>query len=709
MGAMNTHLSARGVATVPGSYPGCITSGRDWESHRVALHCLGLAGVGRHCMSCLEPAAYHEEEQAGVTPTQRSERQLRTPQRNSRCQCPRTHSKHLTEEERGFSPVSGSGEESDKEASPPKRRITISSSKKTRTKSHTKDYDDCSGTESGKQPEKSTQRKKGHSNSKNNKTNTHCKEEDNDNLSDKPTVVASPRKRSRQFSDFNVFEAEAEPNNTVSEPEVEVVVEGETEVASASKRWKQNNTPKTTKHHAEDKAESEHYELVEQADETPIRKKLSKSKKIRTRTPLEDVKEDESDHFETEVHAAAEDTTLRKRQRRSMESRKKSSKSPSKKASDAESDGESGKHVSKSLPKDLHKEESDQDAETNSKNLREESDQDSQTEPKGLGAEKWHRSDHPEEEIEQEVLPAKRERGPKSMKTVKLDSNSDSENVTVKNKGKKQGASGLKAPRVRFRPPVEKKKRVKILHICSFCEKVLPNRDALGRHLQRHTGEKPYHCEECGKDYGSKNTLKIHNMQVHHKGTKDFICNDCGQQFTHFTYLKRHLYSHTDKEKRPHLCNVCGKHFIQKSHLDRHKMIHTGEKPFNCEHCAMAFNRPDSLRMHLKLHVSGSEGPNLAEQEKTKCTACKKSFVNPNYLKVHMRIHTGERPYKCEDCAKSFTQISILNAHRRTHTGEKPHECKACGSCFTRRKYLDDHIGRKHGSLEQMNEQQDEQ
>ena len=30
------HLSARGATTVPGSNVGCITSGRDWESHRAA-------------------------------------------------------------------------------------------------------------------------------------------------------------------------------------------------------------------------------------------------------------------------------------------------------------------------------------------------------------------------------------------------------------------------------------------------------------------------------------------------------------------------------------------------------------------------------------------------------------------------------------------------------------------------------------------------
>ena len=32
------HLSARGVTTDPGLIPGCITTGRDWESHRVAYN-----------------------------------------------------------------------------------------------------------------------------------------------------------------------------------------------------------------------------------------------------------------------------------------------------------------------------------------------------------------------------------------------------------------------------------------------------------------------------------------------------------------------------------------------------------------------------------------------------------------------------------------------------------------------------------------------
>jgi hypothetical protein len=43
------HLSARLVTTVPGSNPGCITSGRDWESYRVDTIGAGWSGSGHHC------------------------------------------------------------------------------------------------------------------------------------------------------------------------------------------------------------------------------------------------------------------------------------------------------------------------------------------------------------------------------------------------------------------------------------------------------------------------------------------------------------------------------------------------------------------------------------------------------------------------------------------------------------------------------------
>ncbi|XP_010899943.2 zinc finger protein 154 [Esox lucius] len=467
-------------------------------------------------------------------------------------------------------------------------------------------------------------------------------EEPNDILSDEQTGLTSRSKR-RQRSDLNVFKADAEQYDTaIPEPEIAAAVEGNYKMASAFKRGKQDNLTKRTTLCAEDQCKSANHELVEQPEEMSIRNNHSKSKKERTRS--RSVEGIESDHFVTDHHTATEETSLRKRKGGSPKSKRKSDQG------------------SQNNPKDSEKE--------------------------------GHQSKHSESK-EQEA-PAKEYQREKKVFSV-----SDLENGIVGNKGKKQGSTDLKVPKRRLRTSVQKNQQM-----CTFCDKALPNKVALNRHLQHHTGEKPFHCQECGKDYGSKSTLKIHNLQVHHKGTKNFMCNECGRLFTHLTYLKRHLYSHTAPEKRPHRCAVCGKHFIQKSHLDRHRMIHTGEKPYGCERCALAFNRPEYLREHLKLHKPGLA---LVEREKTMCSECDRGFVNPKYLTIHMRMHTGERPYKCEDCDKSFTQIGVLNVHRRTHTGERPFKCEVCGGCFTRRKYMENHVSRKHGSSGKVHKPEDEQ
>ena len=46
------HFSARGVTTDPGSIPGCITTGRDWEYHRAAHN---WPSIGKQHSFSLEP------------------------------------------------------------------------------------------------------------------------------------------------------------------------------------------------------------------------------------------------------------------------------------------------------------------------------------------------------------------------------------------------------------------------------------------------------------------------------------------------------------------------------------------------------------------------------------------------------------------------------------------------------------------------------
>lgn len=53
-------------------------------------------------------------------------------------------------------------------------------------------------------------------------------------------------------------------------------------------------------------------------------------------------------------------------------------------------------------------------------------------------------------------------------------------------------------------------------------------------------------------------------------------------------------------ELRLHSCENCGKAFKQKKSLKRHNMLHTGEKPHSCELCGKAYIRKSHLKRHMK-------------------------------------------------------------------------------------------------------------
>ncbi|ROT78066.1 zinc finger protein [Penaeus vannamei] len=45
-------------------------------------------------------------------------------------------------------------------------------------------------------------------------------------------------------------------------------------------------------------------------------------------------------------------------------------------------------------------------------------------------------------------------------------------------------------------------------------------------------------------------------------------------------------------------CSDCGKLYTQRRARDLHMLVHTGERPFVCDRCGAAFNRPGTLKVH---------------------------------------------------------------------------------------------------------------
>ena len=177
-----------------------------------------------------------------------------------------------------------------------------------------------------------------------------------------------------------------------------------------------------------------------------------------------------------------------------------------------------------------------------------------------------------------------------------------------------------------------------------------------------------FHCKICDYQTIYTSNLKRHVRQKHSVKNKiqsavakNYLCNRCGKKFGSKYGLDLHQKSVHDETFRFE-CQFCSRKFNSLSNFNSHKAGHDPSLREKCPDCKATFQSRRSLLRHT------CKGSGLTKKEppivqKCICSECGAEFKSKDTLLEHQRRVHENQPLFCLKCFKQFKWRSSLHYH----------------------------------------------